>query len=227
MDDSLETLESLSGAAWYNIWLINKFKKYIKGDILEVGCGIGNFTSQLSQYGKVNAIDINKNYLGKIKYANVKVGFGDIEKGSYFFKNKKFDSIVCLNVLEHIKNDSKAFNNLNRLLKPGGNLILIIPSHKNLFGEIDRAIFHYRRYEKVDLKQLIEKTKLEILTMKRLNLIGGLGWYISGKLLKNTSVDKNKVRLFNLVGPLFLFLEKFYEPPIGTSLLLIARKSRK
>ncbi|MDP2684909.1 MAG: class I SAM-dependent methyltransferase, partial [bacterium] len=61
MSDSAggETLESMSQAVWYNRWTLNKFKKYLNGDILEIGCGIGNFTKELAKYGKVWAIDIN------------------------------------------------------------------------------------------------------------------------------------------------------------------------
>lgn len=227
MDEPLETLESLSGASWYNNWLVGQFKGYLKGNILEVGCGIGNFTQQLSKYGQVYATDINKKYLSKIKNENTKVGFGDIEKGEYFFGKKKFDSIVCINVLEHLKNDRKALKNLSDLLKPGGNLILLVPSHKSLYGEIDKAIFHYRRYGKFELGGLAKKTKLTILNLKRLNLIGGIGWFISGKILKDTKVNKSKIQFFNLIGPMFLFFENFYEPFVGTSLLLIAQKSRR
>ena len=227
MGKSLETLESLSGAQWYNNWLIDQFKEHLSGDILEVGCGIGNFSRQLSSFGQVFASDINKKYLARIKGENIKVGFGDIEKGEYFFKGKKFDSIVCLNVLEHIKDDKRALTNLYNLLKIGGNLILLVPAHKSLYGEIDKAIFHYRRYDKKDLSIQIKKARLQILFSRRLNFLGGLGWYISGKIFKNRSLDKNKVAIFNLLAPRFLQLEKFFEPPIGTSILIIARKNRK
>ena len=105
MKDSLEALESLSNARWYNKWLIRHFSKYLNGEILEVGCGIGNFSRLLSQFGKVHATDINRDYLRRIKKElksqgnnHITVGFGDIEKKQFPFKpGRKFHSIVCLN----------------------------------------------------------------------------------------------------------------------------------
>src|SRR6266511_3871979 len=97
------TLESMSQAGFYNQWTLNKFSKYLKGEILEVGCGIGNFTQTLSKFGNVTAIDIDQNLIKQFKdieNLNIKAGFGNIEKGEYFFKQKYFDTIVCINVLE-------------------------------------------------------------------------------------------------------------------------------
>src|SRR5437868_4507128 len=103
-ETGLETLESMSQAKWYNNWVVKKFEKELKKDILEVGCGIGSFTLELLNYGKVWAIDVDQAFIksNNISDARLKIGLGDIETGKYFFGDKKFDSIVCLNVLEHI-----------------------------------------------------------------------------------------------------------------------------
>jgi 2-polyprenyl-3-methyl-5-hydroxy-6-metoxy-1,4-benzoquinol methylase len=227
MDESEETLESLSNAGWYNNWLIDQFKENLKGTILEVGCGIGNFSGELVKFGKVYAIDVNKKYLTRFNNPQIRVGFGDIEKEKYFFNKTKFDCIVCINVLEHIKNDNQALENMYNLLKPGGSLVLLVPAHKLLYGEIDRAISHYRRYEKLDLQKLIIKNNFKIRQLKRLNFLGGLGWFVSGRILKNKTVDKNKIFIFNLLAPFFMKIEKFIEPPLGTSLLVIAQKGKR
>lgn len=234
MEDSLEALESLSNAEWYNKWLINHFSKYLEGEILEVGCGIGNFSRLLSQYGKIHATDINKDYLKRVKkelklqgHKHITVGFGNIEKKNFSFKpGRKFDSIVCLNVLEHLKNDLRSLKNLYSILKPGGFLILLVPADNILYGEIDRAISHYRRYGKAELKSLISNTGFHILSLRKLNFIGGLGWFFSGKILRNRTISKGNVGLFSKLAPFFLWFEEFIEPPIGTSLLLIARKQK-
>lgn len=223
------TLESMAEAAWYNRWTINKFKKYLKGNILDVGCGIGNFTNELLKYGEVYAIDIKGIYLEKTKIATggkAKVGFGDIEKGRFFFKNERFDSIVCLNVLEHIKSDKKALNYLSKLLNPNGHLIIIVPSHPELYGEFDKSIDHFRRYQKDQLKREIQNLGLKIIYAKRINFLGALGWWFSGKILKNKIVGEGKIRMFNLLAPFFLSLENIMEPPLGTSILIIAQKTK-
>lgn len=228
MDKGQLTLESMSMAPRYNKWVLNKFKKYLKGDILEVGSGIGNFTKLLIGFGQVWASDISKDYLNKIKVEipEIKgVGIVDIEQGKYFFQNQKFDAIVCLNVVEHIKNDDQALLNLQRLLKPKGILILIVPSGMRLYGKIDEAIGHFRRYNKKQLEKQLYKKGFKVLKSRLLNFVGGIGWWGAGRLFKQSAVRKGNVRIFNLISPMFLFIERFWEPPLGTSVFIIARKT--
>lgn len=223
-----ETLESMSQAVWYNQWTLDKFKRFINGDILEVGCGIGNFTTYLTRYGKVWAIDINNDYIedtSRLVDGKGKVGFGDIEKGQYFFK-KKFNSIVCLNVLEHIKDDKRALKNLYNLLEKGGFLILLVPIYEFLFGGIDKSIGHYRRYDKNQLINTISSSGFKIMKVRVLNMLGAIGWWFASKVLSNSEVDESKIQLFNLVAPLVLPLEDIVEPPFGTSILIICQKPK-
>ena len=129
MSTGTQTLESMSQAVWYNQWTVKKFEEYLKGDILEVGCGIGNFTETLRKYGEVWAIDIESKYVKQTaSIIGNKSGIGDIEKGNYFFNGKQFDCVVCLNVLEHIKDDKRALENIYKLVKTGGVVILIVPA---------------------------------------------------------------------------------------------------
>lgn len=222
----LQTLESMSQADWYNQWSVSKFQKYLKGKILEVGCGIGNFTKKLSDFGEVYAIDINKGYVGKRNRSSAlaRVGYGNIESGKYFFKKKTFNCIVCLNVLEHIKDDERALNNMKSLLNKNGILILLIPTQMFLYGEIDKKLGHYRRYEKQNLLEKLNRIGFTVLSTRRLNFLGAIGWFIAGKILKNAYVTRNKIKVFNLFAPLSLRLEDLMKPLIGTSLLVIARK---
>ena len=222
-----KTLESMGQAIWYNIWTMQKFSPYLKGEILEVGCGIGNFTNFLTNYGKLWAIDVEENYIRQTKKlvgGKAEVGFGDIESGKYFFDQKEFDCIVCLNVLEHIKNDEQALKNMFKLLKPNGKLILLVPAHRGLYGVIDEYIRHYRRYEKNELLDTLKKIGFKIFKARKLNLLGAIGWFIAGKLLKDRKVDDKKIKIFNLISPPLLFLENFLEPPVGISILLVVQK---
>lgn len=217
----------MSQAIWYNQWTLKKFSKYIVGDILEVGCGIGNFTKDLTKYGPVWAFDINKNHIAttikKVK-GKVQVGIGDIETGNYFFKNRQFDSIICLNVLEHIQNDRKAVANLYKLLKPNGYLCLLVPANPFLMGEIDKAIGHFRRYNLNQLITLLGDNQFKIILQENINFLGAIGWWWAGKVLKNKQVGLDKMRLFNFFAPLFLSIEDKIGTPIGTSILIVAQK---
>lgn len=222
-----DTLESMSQAVWYNKWTVKKFKSFLKGDILEVGCGIGNFTNFLKKFGNVWAIDIVDSYIkqtSQIEGGGINVGFGDIEKGEYFFKDRKFDSVVCLNVLEHIKDDKRALKNIRELLKADGNLILLVPAYDFLFGAIDKSIGHFRRYDKNQLKNILEDMGFKVIKSRVINFLGGIGWWISSKLFSTNKIDESNIKIFNLIAPLALPIEDIFEPPLGTSILIIAKK---
>lgn len=226
-DSGTQTLESMSQAVWYNRWVVGKFDKYLKGKILEVGCGIGNFTKLLTGYGEVFAIDIDRHHVAEASKAvggRVKVQIGDIEKSKDFFNGQKFDSVICLNVLEHIKEDKKALKNLYYLLNKGGILILLVPAHDFLFGKIDQSIGHCRRYDKVSLNKLMTGIGFKIINERIMNMLGGIGWWFSSKLFANSQVDKGKIKIFNLLAPIILPLEDIIEPPMGTSILVVAQK---
>lgn len=226
MTNGKTTLESMSQAVWYNLWTLKKFLPHLSGDILEIGCGIGNFTNALTKYGSVWAVDIEKEYIEQTKKntkGKANVGFGDIEKGKYFF-DKKFDTVICLNVLEHIKDDKRALKNLYSLLKKGGKLVLLVPAHQFLYGGIDEAIGHYRRYQKKSLNLMMKSLGFEIINVRSLNFLGALGWWYSSKLRNKSIVEEGKVKIFNIIAPLVLPLENIVEPPFGTSVLIIAQK---
>jgi SAM-dependent methyltransferase len=212
---------------WYSEGLLRQFADYLRGDILEAGSGIGTFTNLLARCGRVTAVDVEEHLVRATAAAaapGVRVGRGDLERGEYFFGADTFDAVVCLNVLEHIERDDATMGNFSRLLRPGGHLVLLVPAHMALYGAIDRAIGHFRRYDKPRLRRLATHHGLEVVSLRRLNLLGAVGWWMSSRVLKNTVVDRRKVRLFNAVAPLALKVEALVEPPIGISLLLVARK---
>lgn len=229
MNNGQKTLESMSQANWYNKWTLDKFKQYLNGDILEVGCGIGNFTKSLIKYGKVWAIDIDKKYIDETKESvdeKALVGVGDIEKGKYFFNGQKFDTIICINVLEHIQDDASALKNLYTLLKEGGYLVLLVPAHQFLFGEIDKSIGHFRRYDKSWLINIINSVGFKIVKTRVLNMFGAIGWWFASKVLSDSKVSGSKIQLFNLIAPFLLPIENIAEPPFGTSILIISQKPK-
>lgn len=222
-----QTLENMNQANWYNQWTLDKFKEFLRDQILEVGCGIGNFTKTLTDFGQVWGIDIEDSYIKQTKELvgeKANIGFGDIEKGKYFFGNQKFDSIVCLNVLEHIRDDVSALNNLSRLLKSEGKLILLVPAHRFLYGEIDRSIGHFRRYEKKELTKKLERLCFKVVFSRSINFLGALGWFVAGRALKEAIVKERNIKIFNLIAPFVLPFEDLIEPPIGTSILIVAKK---
>jgi SAM-dependent methyltransferase len=222
-----KTLETMALASWYNRWLFSQVKSRIGGRILDVGCGIGNFTPFLLTCGEVFGIDVdgksmqrlNSKYKGKAKF-----GFGDIEKGSYFFGRRKFDSVFCFNVLEHIKDDSRALKNIFKLLSSGGSLVLIVPAHNFLMSGFDQKIGHFRRYSKDALKDKLLLAGFKEVSVRYLNWWAAIGWFLLMKLGRRKSLPDKSLRIFDLLGKVFLFPEKFISPPFGLSVLATAYK---
>jgi SAM-dependent methyltransferase len=221
------TLEVMQSAVWYNKWLYEKVKDYANGEILEIGVGIGNFTKLLLQRGSVTAIDTNRNYLDKLaKDTDIMAdyGFGDIEKGKYFFKNKKFDCIVSFNVFEHIKNDQKALENSFNLLKKKGVMVCIVPAHEWLFSKFDRMLGHFRRYSKGQMRQKSENAGFEVIECSYLNWWGAVGWWFWLKLTGFSKMPQGPITIFDLLARLFLWPERYIKAPFGLSVFTIAKK---
>ena len=216
METGEKTLEIMNKAVWYNDWLLKQISKYLRGDILEVGAGIGNFTSKLSRYGKVTAIDYDSGYQN--------AGYGDIEKASYSFGNKTFDTIICMNVLEHIKDDQRALENMFSLLNNNGKLILLVPAFQWAYGEIDKGLGHYRRYTKKEAESKLCDSRFKIQDSCYLNWLGLFGWFINGKILKLKLLPENQLGIFNIIARPFLIIEEFIKPFFGLSVLLIGEK---
>lgn len=226
MNVGRNTLEVMQKANWYNRWTLDYIGNEIRGDILEIGAGIGNFTTLLSKRGNVTVIDYDKEYINLLnRFKGIKAGFGDIEKGKVFFnKKRKFDTIVCFNVLEHIKDERSATKNMLKLLKPGGCLIIIVPAHMLLYSEFDKAIGHYRRYTVKNVKYILQKVGFSKIDVRYINWWAAVGWFMLLRLTGWKKMPSSDVGVFDVFGRLFLWPERFIKLPFGLSVLAIARK---
>lgn len=177
-------------------------------------------------------IDIDQHYVDYLKakysfrdtsnFSALNIDIQDIESSP--LTAKKFDTIICLNILEHLQNDGKAVANMGSLLQPGGKLILLVPALEMLYGSMDAFFEHYRRYSKKQLKFLVQEQNLEIVKFYYLNFLGLLGWFVNGRILKNKELPEKQTKLFDKLVPFLEFTEKIIRPPLGQSLILIARK---
>ena len=222
-----KTLETMAFAKWYNKWLFSLIQPFLGNEILEVGAGIGNFTDLLSSVGNVTAIDVERKYIDNLIVRSgrkISVGIGDIEKGTYFFKQKKFDTVVCLNVLEHINHDADALENIYGLLKTSGKFILLVPAHKILFSNFDKELGHFRRYSKKEIEVKLKKAGFKEISVRYLNWWAAVGWFFFLKLLERNIMPKPPVVIFDVFGQLFLLPEKFIKMPFGLSVFAIAQK---
>ena len=135
-----------------------------------------------------------------------------------------FDTAISLNVLEHIEDDLLALRHIWQLLRPGGRLVVIVPAHGWLYGTMDYSIGHYRRYNRQDMDHKIRAAGFRIESQKYMNVLGMLGWFANGRILRQDIPPSDQLKLFNLVVPLVRTVEHIVPPPFGLSLLSIARR---
>ena len=155
MENYPETATERFDKANFHIkYCLSAVKKFIKGDVLEVGAGCGSFTRNyyndsiknitLTETDEKNILNLKENFKN---FNNIKIFGKSIEK-----IEKKFDSILYFHVLEHIENDLKEIEEAKKRLNKGGHLIIIVPAHQKIYGNLDKAVGHFRRYEKDFLK---------------------------------------------------------------------------
>ena len=219
-------LENLKSADRYNNWIVEQIKPYLGNNVLEVGCGNGNFTVFLAQEcDRVTGIDINKEYVEVakkrlVKQAGVTILQEDVTK---LQSRNSFDTIIMLDVLEHIENDIATLQQLNTLLQPQGKLIIKVPALNYIYGEMDRAIGHYRRYNKNTLADTFQKANLAQPKVWYFNIAGIPGWWFNS-ILKRTTPPSQQVNLFNKVVPILSTVESIVKPPVGLSLFAVVSK---
>lgn len=224
------TLNQLAELDQYNHWIYEHISHALGRRVLEVGSGVGNITQFLAADGReVMATDIVPGYCNELKRLfianpNVRVGKFDLtKKAPEDFISNPFDSVICLNVIEHIDDDIFALTQIRDSLAPGGALALLVPAHTFLYGAFDRAVGHFRRYEKRELATKLNQTGFAIREMKFFSLAAALPWLINGRLLKRDYLPVGQANIANRLVPL-LKLERIIGPPCGLSLIAIAQK---
>lgn len=227
--DSLEIQRRLSSAHNYNEWLFSQVAQYVNGRVLEVGCAIGNFTEKLTDKTFVYAIDIENEYVASARdtlkgHPNIKIGRYDISAPNALeLGSESFDSAICFNVLEHIEDDMAALRNIRTLLREGGHLCLIVPAFQSIFGSMDRTDNHCRRYSKSALLKKAEDAGFKRISLRYLNIPGFFGWWFNGKVLKKRYIPFKQMMAYDKVIPVIRLLERIIEPPIGQSIVMIAK----
>lgn len=220
-------LKQLGDADRYTKWMFDLIAKQVRGHVLEVGCGVGTYTKMLSPLASgVVAIDISPTFADEARLSTAELGNVEVlhEDFNTLDQTKKFDAVVLLDVIEHLEDDSAALKNANSLLAPEGRVIIKVPALPWIFGRMDEAVGHFRRYSKKTITELLVESGFNLKEVRFVNLPGIAGWWINGRLRSRENPEAGQVDLFNRMVPLIRCLESVVSPPIGLSLIAIAEK---
>lgn len=231
-DIGAETLRRMAGLEAYNRWLHDRFDAHLGRRILEIGSGIGNQTRYFADRDRVIASDIDPYYVDilqsrfgqqdNVRMASFRFPLTEADRAD--LRQERIDTIVCLNVLEHIEDDEGTLRDCAAVLPEGGRLVLLVPAMRALYGTLDVHLSHFRRYEKAPLRQLLERTGFVVDDLRFVNRVAVFGWWLSSRVLKRKVLPKDQLAVFKLIMPL-LKLEEKRPPSFGLSLLALARRA--
>lgn len=230
--EGLEILDVISSATLFNGWLYESVSPFCTGKILEIGSGVGNISGLfVADKKNIYLSDIRSNYrtILEKKFNMSSRNVLDIDIAHHEFNNtyttllSSFDSVFALNVVEHIKEDDLAIKNMLNLLKPGGEMTILVPAYQALYNNIDLSLEHFRRYTKKSLSALMSK-HAPVKKSFYFNATGILAWWISGKILRHKTIPAGEMRLYNTFVPVFKIIDKLVMNKMGLSVVCVIKK---
>jgi len=227
-----DDLETMSEARRYQAHVFELLRPHIGSSVLEVGCGIGTTSLRLAEIAeRLVCIEPNLNCVSRARAAldgNPKITLRichleECDRGELI--EQRFDTIVCVNVLEHIEDDIRALRLFRDLVAPtGGRVLIFVPAVQAAYGPLDAALGHHRRYSKRTLRGAFEAAGLDVMALRYTNPIGLLGWMYNAHVSRATEHTSTQVKLFEqIVAPWALPLDRLVPPPIGLSLFAVGR----
>ena len=225
----LSTLEILTEAKNYNRWIAENFYSHVKAPLLEFGSGIGNISELLSTYTPLCLTDTDERMLAHLKNKfshinDVSVNFLDITQPPPEHLVGSFQTVIGINVLEHIEDDEKALVHLGNVLKPSGRLLLLVPAKKWAYTDLDKQLGHFRRYEKKELAEKLAKASFQIEKLYFFNIVGLMSWIIRDKIQRSGGLRPYQISSFDSIVPVLKIIESKVSLPVGISLIAIAQK---
>lgn len=220
-------LEAMSFAKNYHCWILKVFEPYLGGSVAEIGAGCGNFARLVLEKNIKNlkAFEPSGNMFPQLELT-LKHDLRAEAINAFFDASYPgtFDSILYVNVLEHIEDDVAELANALESLKPGGYLLVFVPALSWLYSEQDKELGHFRRYTKTGLVELAKQVGFTITLARYFDLAGIVPWYLNFVLLKNQWHSGSVALYDNMVVPIMRKIESLVAPPIGKNVILVAKR---
>jgi SAM-dependent methyltransferase len=228
-DYMLRDQELMSAATSYFAWQARLVLPYLGRRVLEIGCGTGNFTGHLLCKEIVIAVDHEPAMLGRVRdrfggAENLVTVLADAENTCSIAPLSKFeaDSCVCLNVLEHIRDDAAALRVMAMAMPRGAPIVLIVPAFPALYGPVDRNLGHFRRYTRNSLARAAERAGLRVKQMRYFNVAGVFGWWLNARVFKREAQSPAQIAVFDrYIVPAMARMEQIVRVPLGQSLFAV------
>ncbi len=220
----------MTQAKRYFDWQSELSKAQLGRRVLEVGCGLGNFTERLLDRDLVVGVDIDPNCIQhhQARFSGQPHIHSEVldalDPAFLELRHQGIDSIVCLNVLEHIEQDVTVLQRMQRVLPPGGRVVLMVPAFMALYGPIDHHLGHYRRYTRASLIETAARARLRPRLLHYMNTIGFFGWWLNSKMQRQEQSEAQIATFDNYVVPVMARVEGWVRPPFGQSLFAVLEK---
>lgn len=227
--DGYYILQSVRRAKGFNKWMLLQFKRHIGNRVWEAGCGIGNFTELLLDRERLVCVDNDPFYVEMIErrfghMENVDTREMDlsVRGAGKSIRPEKPDTIISLNVLEHIERDQDVLHEFFDALIPGGHAVVLVPAHPKLYTDCDRTLGHFRRYTREELTAKFGAAGFHVVSCEEFNRLGVLGWWVSGKLGRK-DLSPFQMRVYELMLPIAKLMDKLKIGP-GLSIIVVGQK---
>jgi SAM-dependent methyltransferase len=225
-------LEVLADMPNYYAWIMDRFGPHVRGRVIEYGSGTGTVSARLLPLADtLTLVEPSPNLVASLRtrfagQPRVDIRAEMLESHVKQVPAGAAETIVMVNVLEHVEDDEDALSNLLRALTPGGKLLIFVPALQFLMSRLDLLHGHFRRYHRPDLVGKVSRAGGQVEICRYFDLPGVAPWLVLNKLMGSTTFNPALVR-FNdrAVVPLARKMEEYLNPPFGKNLILVARRS--
>lgn len=204
LDDGARILDALAQTPRFNRWMAATVQPWVGTRVLEIGAGIGNLSQYLAPRRRCYiATDVDAEHLARLSVRfqnrpNMQVALCDLSRPEDFAALEgRSDTVICLNVLEHIADDAVGLRNIASALEPDGRAIVLVPHDQQIYGTLDKVLGHYRRYDEAQLRTRMEEAGLAVERVLHFNRATRHAWWFNGRILKRRHFGRLQLWLFD------------------------------
>ncbi|ADG87260.1 Methyltransferase type 12 [Thermobispora bispora DSM 43833] len=227
-DDALENHLGGDEAKNYRRYEFDMVAPHVGRSMLEIGSGLGHFAEQfLPRVDRLVVSDFDPYCVERLRERFA--GHGNVSVLQFALPaevplDEPVESVVMMNVLEHIAEDVDALRSVAKVTVPGGRIVIWVPGYMQLYGDFDRKVGHVTRYTPTTLRRTVTAAGLDIEVLKPINFLGGIAWWAAVKRGGVGYPDPRLVKIYDrTVVPLTRFIERFIRPPFGQTVFCVAR----